>query len=613
MAVKQAGSDGTSTPLAALQARLQRTLTAQHGGLRLYQWLWLLFCVLAALAIAAPRILLQPLVYTAGASVQVDAAGRYSELYTAGAPDADYLAVQQIAIELLRAEYPELGSPTLNVAFTADSSGLVTIAATAATPLAARNLANDAAEALARSVRGAGGREILRNLLGWELVTALQGQPPPTPFAAWLRQIIRTSAFPLNRPVEPVAEQITVAQLAPEELSDLTRALEIRELQLSRFELPQLQRELPTANGAAAEQLERDLRRLNEGLQAIRGALDYLYTGFAAQFQPDFASDVYRSSVATLPQTPVDRRIPWLIGLAILGGLVFGAAGVAVDRTAGVMPKLREIWGYRELIRNLVLRDLRARYKGSALGYLWTQLAPLMLMLVFWLVFSIFFQAPIAMFPIFIIVALLPWNYCAEAVIGGTRSVLDNANLIKKVFFPREVLPLVSVLSSLLNFVLSLPMLFLVMAVVQLFYAPLEGRLNFSWTFSYLPVLMIIQTIFLAGVTLLLSALAVFFRDVVHLIGIFMQFWFFLTPVVYSLDVIDPALARVVRWLNPMASLVEFYRDILYGNAVTSGLIPTPGIPALDSVLRVLLTALAMAAFGYWFFQRQSARFGEEL
>ncbi len=89
------------------------------------------------------------------------------------------------------------------------------------------------------------------------------------------------------------------------------------------------------------------------------------------------------------------------------------------------------------------------------------------------------------MFPVFLLVGLLPWNFCGEAVGSGTRSVLDNANLIKKVFFPREVLPLVSVFSSLLNFVLSLPMMFLLMAVVQLLYPPLGGRLNFSWTFAY--------------------------------------------------------------------------------------------------------------------------------
>jgi lipopolysaccharide transport system permease protein len=97
--------------------------------------------------------------------------------------------------------------------------------------------------------------------------------------------------------------------------------------------------------------------------------------------------------------------------------------GVAVDRSAGVMRKILELWAYRELIRNLVIRDLQVRYKGSALGYLWTQLAPLLLMLVFWFVFSAFFQADIAMFPVFILAGLLPWNFASEAGEAAVRAV----------------------------------------------------------------------------------------------------------------------------------------------------------------------------------------------
>lgn len=314
---------------------------------------------------------------------------------------------------------------------------------------------------------------------------------------------------------------------------------------------------------------------------------------------------------AAPPAAAEPRYIPQLIGLAALFGLLLGAVGVWVDRSAGVMAKAEELWRYRELIRNLVLRDLQARYKGSALGYLWTQLAPLGMMLVFVLVFSLLMPSGVAQFPVFIIVALLPWNYTAEAVISGTRSVLDNAALVKKVYFPREVLPLVAVGSSLLNYLLSLPMMFLVMAFVQLMDL---GRLNFSWSFAYLPVLIIIQTTLLAGMALLFSALAVFFRDIVHLMGIAVNLWFFLTPVIYPLSTLGDGLAtRLVRWLNPMASMVEFYREVLYGAAVAADQIPTPGVPALSSVLRVAVTALLMLAAGYWLFQRVSRRFGEEI
>ncbi len=588
-------------------------LTAQRGGLRVYQWLWILACVLGALAVTLPRVLSQPIIYTSSATLQIDVNERYSELYTAGEPDTDYAAVEFIAAERLRARFPDLGSPQLGMRFEPQPDGRILVTAVGRNPAEAAELADAAAETLLRSIRAAGGREILRQLLGWEMVSALDGTEPATEFQGHLRELIRTSAFPLNRPIEPAPESLTIDQLAAEELSDLTRALELREEEISRSNLPQVNRDLAAAaDPQTVEFLQREQQRLVAALQATRAAIDYLYRERAAVLALDAPSDAYQSARAVPPDAPVDRRVALFAGLAVLAGLAFGLGGVAVDRSAGVLPKLRELWSYRELMRNLVLRDLRARYKGSALGYLWTQLAPLMLMLVFWLVFSIFMPTSIAMFPVFLIVALLPWNFCAEAVMGGTRSVIDNAHLIKKVFFPREVLPLVAVFSSLLNFLLSLPMLFLVMAAVQWLYEPLSG-LNFSWTFAYLPVLIIIQIIFLAGVALLLSATAVFFRDTVHLVGILVQLWFFLTPIIYSFDAVNPTVARVMRWINPMASLVEFYRGILYGNPVPVGLIPTPGLPALGSVLRVLVTSLLILAFGYWIFQRRSGRFGEEI
>jgi lipopolysaccharide transport system permease protein len=552
--------------------------------------------------------------------VQVDAASRYRELYTAGQPDADERAVELQALAELKARHPNLGGPTYGVRFAPQEPGRFAVEALGRTPQEAQALADEAAESLARNVRAAGGREILRNLMGWEQVVALGGSPPESDFQSALRTIILTGAFPLNRAVEPVSQHLTVDELPAEELSDLARALEVRYEQISASDLPELERRRSRAieggEAALVAQLERDQRRILEGREAIGAALGLLYRDHGATFAPDAPSDAFRSARAALPDAPVDRRIPLLLALTMAGGLLFGGAGVAVDHSAGAIGKLMELWSYRALIRNLVLRDLRVRYKSSVLGYLWTQIAPLLSMLVFWFVFGSFFPSDIAMYPVYLIAALLPWNFCAEAVSAGARSVIDSASLVKKVFFPREVLPLVSVLSSGLNFLLSLPMLFVVMAAAQALYPPLResGRLlNFSWTFAYLPVLLVIEALFLAGVALFMSALAVSFRDTVHLIGILVQFWFFLTPVVYRLDVVGELPARAIRWLNPMASLVEFYREILYGNAVAAGAVPTPGLPALESVLRVLLTSLAVLALGYWFFQRRSGSFGEEL
>lgn len=603
-------------------------LVRQRGPLRTYQWIWLLLCAAGALLVAAPRILSQPVVYTSTAALTFDTR-RYGGLFTQGRINGEYQAVERIAIELLQASqdagtprYAGLGSPTLGLRYEPQPDGNVRIVAVGSSPAQAQRLADDAAEALARSVRAAGGREVFRILTGSYLYSSLvEGNATTDLFQQQLRTIYLMSAFPLNRSPDPDARQLTVGQLAPEERSDLARALEVRDVELSRIDLPALQARIAVAGQDCRAtpvclEAQRQAQQLTEGLAAIRGALNVLST----PFDPALVSSAYRSAPAT-PGSEIPRRIGALLALATLVGLVLGGLGVAVDRSAGVMPKLRELWTYRELIRNLVLRDLRVRYKGSALGYVWTQLAPLLMMGVFWFVFSFIQPQQIAMFPVFLIVGLLPWNFCNEAVAGGARSVIDNANLIKKVFFPREVLPLVSVCSSLVNYLLSLPMMFLVMAVVQLLYAPLheQGRLfNFAPTIAYLPVLIGIQVLFLSGVALFMSALAVHFRDFVHLIGILLQFWFFLTPVVYSLDVLrvtigGVALAQVVRWLNPMASLIEFYREILYGNTVAGSQVPTPGLPALTSVLRVFITALIVLAFGYWFFQRRSGQFGEEI
>lgn len=625
-------------PLVGWLRGLAGQLTVQRAGLRTYQWLWILLCMLGALAVAAPRLLSQPVLYQAFAETRFDI-GRYGGLYVAGQPGPDFGIAISDATEALRQNALarrelRFGSPDYRVVYQAQAAGVVQVQGIAPSATEAQMLANAGAEELVRQVRAAGGREILRNMMGWELWLALQpqGARAPDRFEALLREIVRLQAFPMSLPLEPVSTPRTLASLPAEEQNDLTRALESR-YDLWRFEINIRNARLDaycgtaglTTTGAREAALQtcaardrmvgQELEARNravERMQAIAAALDYAVREQGLRFRPDEVSAAYRL-VADLPTTPMPRNIGMLLVLALLLGLAFGVVGVAVDRSAKVLPKLRELWYYRELIRNLVLRDLKSRYKGSALGYLWTQLAPLLMMLLFWVVFSFVFQSSLAMFPIFLIVALLPWNYCAEAVSGGARSVIDNANLVKKVFFPREVLPLVSVFSSLLNYLLSLPVMFLVMAIVQWFYPPLEGQLNFSWTFAYLPVLLIIQTIFLIGVAMFLSTLAVFFRDTVHLIGILVQFWFFLTPVVYALDTVAAPLARVIRWLNPMASLIEFYREILYGNAVTADLIPTTGLPALTSVLRVFVTALLVLVIGYWFFQRHSGRFGEEI
>lgn len=259
---------------------------------------------------------------------------------------------------------------------------------------------------------------------------------------------------------------------------------------------------------------------------------------------------------------------------------------------------------YRGLIYNLVMRDLKARYKNSVLGFLWSLLNPLAMMIVFSAVFT--FMIPshdIPLYPVFILCGLLSWNYFSAGVMASVNSVVGNAGLVKKVYFPLEVLPITAVLSQLVNFLLALVVLFVVLIVLQGKFSP--------WLWM-LPIVILIQTSFIIGLGFILSTLNVFYRDVAMIMDVIILGWFFLTPVFYPLDILPREyllfgiswdVHRLVYILNPMASIINTYRDILYWGVYTQA----------DFFLRTTVTSLAVLAVGYWFFTRYSGRFGEEL
>ncbi len=272
--------------------------------------------------------------------------------------------------------------------------------------------------------------------------------------------------------------------------------------------------------------------------------------------------------------------------------------------------RLRELVTYRELIRNLVIRDLKVRYKKSVLGFLWSLANPLLMMLVFTVVFTIMIpNNTIQKFPIFVLCALLPWNWFSTSIMGSIQSIVSNANLVKKVYFPREVLPLSAVLSNMVNFLLALVVLF---GMILVFQIPIT-----MWA-ALLPVVIFTQFLFTLGLGFILSTLNVFYRDTGVIMDVFLLAWFFLTPIFYPIDILPTQrvvlglnldIHRLVRWVNPMASLIDTYRLILYGTPDGA----PPGQPAFDFLLRTLVTALVVLAIGYLVFVRYSRVFGEEV
>jgi lipopolysaccharide transport system permease protein len=259
-----------------------------------------------------------------------------------------------------------------------------------------------------------------------------------------------------------------------------------------------------------------------------------------------------------------------------------------------VLRNLRELWQYRALLWALTARELRARYRASVLGFLWTFLNPTLNMAVYGLVFGVFLASPIPRYPYFLFSGLLPWIAFSSSVAGGTTAVSDRRDLLTKVRFPAQVLPATVVLTNLLNFLLSLPLLFALGA--------LYGDWP-SWHLVYLPLVLLVQTLFTLALTYLLSALNVAFRDLQHIVGNVLQMVFFLTPVLWTLDQVgevqrfgvtlgrDQAQALML-YLNPMAAVMSAWRDIFYLHRS-----PVGGPLWAVAALSVVLLGLASAVF----------------
>lgn len=258
------------------------------------------------------------------------------------------------------------------------------------------------------------------------------------------------------------------------------------------------------------------------------------------------------------------------------------------------MNLFREIYNYREMIHNLVQKDLRGRYKGSVLGFLWTFINPLLQLVVYTVVFSMIMRAGIEKYYLFLFVALIPWSFFSNCISGGCASILNEKNLVTKIYFPREIIPISFVTSSFINMLLSFVIVLLVIVL-------LGDNVNIFAMFS-LPIIMVIEYIFALGCTLLLSALTVYFRDLQHIMGIVAMAWQFLTPVMYSEEMVPEELMPVFL-LNPMTKIINAYRSALY-----YGEFPDFGELILPTVISIVMLVIGLAVF-----HKLQRNFAEEL
>jgi len=255
--------------------------------------------------------------------------------------------------------------------------------------------------------------------------------------------------------------------------------------------------------------------------------------------------------------------------------------------------KLKELWEYRELLYFLVWRDVKVRYKQTALGVLWAIIQPVMTMVVF----SLFFGKLGKMasdgipYPIFSFAALVPWTFFSNGLTQASNSLVGSANLIKKVYFPRLTIPIATVLAGVVDFVLA----FAVLLVMMLWYG-ITPTINVLW----LPLFLLLALVASLGVSLWLSALNVEYRDVRYVVPFLTQFWLFATPIAYSSHLL-PEPWRTLYGLNPMVGVVEGFRWALLGTGTAPG--PIVAVSALAALL--LMTS------GAFYFRRMEKTFAD--
>ncbi|MCG2711312.1 MAG: ABC transporter permease [Candidatus Omnitrophica bacterium] len=241
-----------------------------------------------------------------------------------------------------------------------------------------------------------------------------------------------------------------------------------------------------------------------------------------------------------------------------------------------------QIYCYKELIMALADKEVKIKYKSAVLGHLWALLNPLLLMLVFSVVFSVIIRVEISNFPVFLLCALLPWFYLSFSLTASTTSIVDNASLIKKAYFPHEVIPLSIVIANLFNFLISLVLLF----AFLLFYSIYP-----SWAWFYLPLVVLLQSVFVLGLCLLSAAMHTMFRDVKYIVELILLVWFYATPIFYPLSFV-PDNIRPFFLLNPLTVFINLYREILL-----QGKMAEPGLLFLAFALSIAFFALGMVVF----------------
>ncbi len=257
------------------------------------------------------------------------------------------------------------------------------------------------------------------------------------------------------------------------------------------------------------------------------------------------------------------------------------------------MKIFKNLYNYRELLKSSVTKDIGGKYKHSFLGVLWSFLNPLLQIAVYAIIFPLIMRNEIPNYTVYMVCGLIPWNFFISGINRSSFVMIENGNIIKKVYFPREILPISLVTSEAINFVIS--------SIIILVFALING-INLTWLVILYPVILIVQYIVILGISFIVSSITVYFRDLQHFLGIFLQLLFYATPIVYSIELI-PENLRWILQLNPMTYIIDAYRAIFYSQTM----------PDMKALLIVFIIGIIGSIIGYLIFNKLQKKFAEEL
>lgn len=254
----------------------------------------------------------------------------------------------------------------------------------------------------------------------------------------------------------------------------------------------------------------------------------------------------------------------------------------------------KNLYNYRELLGSNIKKEIRGKYKGSFLGVLWSFVNPLLMTLIYAIVFPFILKNNEPHYVTFLIIGILPWTFFTTVISQGTYCILANAGIIKKVYFPREVLPISIVCSGLVNFLISCIIIFIFL---------MFSHIGFSIHLLWLPIVVIAQFLLLLGLIFITSAINVYIRDAEYIINFIVNMLFYITPILYNSEMFSGTSIEWVIKMNPMATIIMSYRDILYYQS----------IPHLKALFMVLLGSIVLVYIGYQIFKKMEKGFAEEV